>query len=39
MQYLLNKNIPRGKIITAVYGAVRPLVPNNSEETEQLMKS
>ncbi len=36
MQYLLNKNIPRGKIITAGYGAVRPLVPNNSERNRAI---
>ena len=36
MQYLLSKNIPRNRIITAGYGAVRPLVPNTTERNRAI---
>jgi len=36
MQYLLSKNVPRNRIITAGYGSVRPLVPNNSERNRAI---
>lgn len=36
MQYLLSKNIPRNRIITAGYGAVRPIVPNTTERNRAI---
>ena len=36
MQYLLSKNIPRERIITAGYGSVRPLVPNTTERNRAI---